>query len=147
MSRSNVVAISERFVPSKKSTAQASIVDKSASDACFSDWKRFCFVLREIACGERGRPLSGLEAQKRAQAVLSECGYTRPGRIEMTEPVVAAAAAPETRHTRAAADPEQSPIGTMLKNVAKVPSGPVRRRGAAPPSQHRVGAVASSGPG
>ncbi len=42
---------------------------------CFSDWKRFCFVLREIASGKNGRPLSGLEAQKRAQAVLIECGY------------------------------------------------------------------------
>jgi hypothetical protein len=42
----------------------------------FNDWKRFCFVLREIASGENGIPLPGLEAQKRAQAVLSECGYT-----------------------------------------------------------------------
>jgi hypothetical protein len=42
----------------------------------FDDWKRFCFVLREIASGEDGRPLPSLEAQKRAQAVLSECGYT-----------------------------------------------------------------------
>jgi hypothetical protein len=75
MARSNVVANSERFAPSKKSTAQASIVDKPVSDACFSDWKRFCFVLREIASGDNGRPLSALEAQKRAQAVLIECGY------------------------------------------------------------------------
>jgi hypothetical protein len=45
---------------------------------CFNDWKRFCFVLREIASGENGRPLSGLEAQKRAQAVLVECAYTSP---------------------------------------------------------------------
>ena len=43
---------------------------------CFEDWKRFCFVLREIASGEHGCPLSGLETQKRAQAVLAECGYT-----------------------------------------------------------------------
>jgi hypothetical protein len=42
---------------------------------CFDDWKRFCAVLREIASG---RPLSGVEAQKRAQAVLDECGYTWP---------------------------------------------------------------------
>ena len=45
---------------------------------CFDDWKRFCAVLREIASGESGRPPSGLEAQKRAQAVLAECGYTWP---------------------------------------------------------------------
>jgi hypothetical protein len=46
----------------------------------FNDWKRFCFLLREIATGdENGRPLSGLEAQKRAQAVLTECGYTWSG--------------------------------------------------------------------
>ena len=38
----------------------------------FDDWKRFCFVLREIASGEDGHPLPSLEAQKRAQAVLSE---------------------------------------------------------------------------
>jgi hypothetical protein len=42
---------------------------------CFNDWKRFCFVLREIASGENGLPLSSLEAQTRAQAVLVECGY------------------------------------------------------------------------
>jgi len=47
---------------------------------CFDDWKRFFFVLREIASGENGSPLSALEAQKRAQAVLTECGYTWPGR-------------------------------------------------------------------
>ena len=45
---------------------------------CFNDWRRFCFVLREIASGDNGCPLSGLEAQKRAQAVLAECGYTWP---------------------------------------------------------------------
>ena len=41
----------------------------------FNDWKRFCFVLREIARGKNGRPLAGVEVQKRAQAVLTECGY------------------------------------------------------------------------
>jgi hypothetical protein len=56
---------------------------------CFNDWKRFCFVLREIASGENGCPLSALEAQKRAQAVLAECGYTWLGRIQVRRPVVA----------------------------------------------------------
>jgi hypothetical protein len=43
---------------------------------CFEDWKRFCFVLREIARGARdGRPLPSLEAQRRAQAILTERGY------------------------------------------------------------------------
>ena len=52
------------------------MANKPSLDACFNDWKRFCFVLREIASGVNGRPLSGLEAQKCAQAVLIECGYT-----------------------------------------------------------------------
>jgi hypothetical protein len=52
---------------------------------CFNDWKRFCFVLREIASGENGRPLPGFEAQKRAKAVLLECGYTWPKRVEPPE--------------------------------------------------------------
>jgi hypothetical protein len=56
---------------------------------CFNDWKRFCFVLREIASGENGRPLPGLEAQKRAQDVLSECGYAWPGRTVAPEPIAA----------------------------------------------------------
>jgi hypothetical protein len=55
----------------------------------FDDLKRFCFVLREIASGENGHPLSSLEAQKRAQAVLSECGYTWPGRTVAGEPIAA----------------------------------------------------------
>ena len=42
---------------------------------CFNDWKRFCSVLREIASGENGIPLTVLEAQRRARAVLVECGY------------------------------------------------------------------------
>ena len=52
----------------------------------FDDWKRFCFVLREIAGGENGRPLPSFEAQKRAQAVLTECGYTWPGQTVAPEP-------------------------------------------------------------
>src|SRR5262249_9481634 len=47
--------------------------------ACFNDWKRFCFALREIASGKNGCPLPSFEAQWRAQTVLSECFYTWPG--------------------------------------------------------------------
>jgi hypothetical protein len=65
------MAISERSALSTERTPRV-------SDACFNDWKRFCFVLREMATGQNGHPLSGLEAQRRAQAVLTECGYTWP---------------------------------------------------------------------
>jgi hypothetical protein len=50
---------------------------------CFDDWKRFCAVLREIASGANNHPLTSFEAQKRAQAVLSECGYSWPGRVRV----------------------------------------------------------------
>jgi len=83
------VAISQTCAPSGKSASRIGIAEKPASDACFNDWKRFCFVLREIASGENGCPLSALEAQKRAQAVLAECGYTWLGRIQVRRPVVA----------------------------------------------------------
>jgi hypothetical protein len=53
----------------------------------FDDWKGFCFVLREIASGENGRPLPSLEAQKRAQTVLIECGYTWPRQTMVAEPI------------------------------------------------------------
>jgi hypothetical protein len=49
-----------------------------------------CFVLREIASGENGNPLMALEAQRRAQAVLVECGYTWPGRPVPPEPMATA---------------------------------------------------------
>ena len=55
----------------------------------FEDWKSFCVVLREIASGDNGRPISGVEAQKRAQAVPVECGYTWPGRAVAPEPIAA----------------------------------------------------------
>ena len=55
----------------------------------FDDWKRFCAVLREIASGENGRPLSSSEAQEQAQAVLIECGYTWPGQTVAPEPIAA----------------------------------------------------------
>jgi hypothetical protein len=54
----------------------------------FDDWKCFLFVLREIAGGEGGRPLSGLEAQKRAQAVLIKCGSSWPQRESERGPVL-----------------------------------------------------------
>jgi hypothetical protein len=56
---------------------------------CFNDWKRFCFVLREIASGNNGCPLPGFEAQKRPQTVLVECGYTWPRRTVAPEPIAA----------------------------------------------------------
>jgi hypothetical protein len=40
----------------------------------FNDWKRFLAVLREIASGEDGRPLTSFETQKRAREVLTDCG-------------------------------------------------------------------------
>jgi hypothetical protein len=69
---------SDRATPGK-STPRVGIADKPAGDACFNDWKRFCFVLREIASGEDGRPLTSFEAQKRAREVLTDCGYSWPG--------------------------------------------------------------------
>jgi hypothetical protein len=46
----------------------------------FDDRKRSCLVLREIAGGaSSGQPLSGIEAQKRAQSVLAEAGYRWSG--------------------------------------------------------------------
>ena len=65
---------------------------------CFNDWKRFCFVLRKIASGENGIPLTALEARRRARAVLVECGYTWPGRTVPPEPIVAADLSFETEN-------------------------------------------------
>jgi hypothetical protein len=76
------VSISETAAPSKERTRLNGVAKQTRptlDSACFDDWKRFCFVLREIASGENGRPLSGIEAQRRAQAVLVECGYSWPG--------------------------------------------------------------------
>jgi hypothetical protein len=87
------VAISQTCAPSKKSASRIGVADKPVSDACFYDCKRFCFVLREIASGENGRPLPGFEAQMRAQALLAECGYKWPGRAEVQKPIVAHGAA------------------------------------------------------
>ncbi len=101
MARRSIVAIAERSAASKDSTPWVGIADKPVSDACFNDWKRFCFVLRKIASGNNGCTLSGLEAQKRAQAVLTECGYTWPGRVQVREPIVAPTAAAIPRRNQA----------------------------------------------
>jgi hypothetical protein len=77
------VAISETATQSKDRTLRDGAAKKTRTateGACFNDWKRFCAALREIASGENGRPLPGFEAQRLAQAVLLECGYTWPGR-------------------------------------------------------------------
>jgi hypothetical protein len=139
------VTISETSTASKKRAPQVGIADKLVSDPCYRDWKRFCFVLREIARGEDGRPLSGLEAQKRAQAVLTECGYQWWGRTELHKPVVVPTADPESHNTQAPVGPGQTATDTKLKGIgqAQLPSG--RRRSDPLPNEHRVGAVASSG--
>lgn len=70
------MAISETAASSKERTLLNGVAKKSrpaVDSACFNDWKGFCAVLREIASGENGRPLSGLEAQTRAQTVLAGC--------------------------------------------------------------------------
>ena len=137
------MAISERTAASTKRTPRVGIADKPISDACFNDWKRFCFVLREIATGENGRPLSGLEAQKRAQAVLAECGYAWPGRVQVREPVVAPVQ--ESLDTQGQVDAQQSRAGTKLKSVGKAQS----RSGRGPdpyPREHRVTASINSSP-
>jgi len=85
---------------------------------------RFCFVLREIASGDNGRPLSGTEAQQRAQAVLTECGYTWPGRGQACEPAVVRIIARESPKTQA---PVQSSTGTKLKKSITAQSRSGRR--------------------
>jgi hypothetical protein len=67
---------------------------QSCTTPYFDDWKRFCLVLREIAAGTGGQPLSGTEAQKRAQTALAEAGYRwsryrpeeTPDDLEATQP-------------------------------------------------------------
>jgi hypothetical protein len=126
------MTVSERASPYDR---RRDIADKPVSEACFNDWKRFCFVLREIASGENGRPLSSLEAQTRAQAVLTECGYTWPGRAQVHEPVVAPFAAPESLNAQASIDSEQSSAGTKPKSVGNAQSRPRRRRSDPPPKR------------
>ena len=75
-------------------------------EGLFEDWKSFCVVLREIASGDNGRPISGVEAQKRAQAVLVECGYTWPGRSRAREP-------------NAASDPQESRVDCVHRTIGR----------------------------
>jgi len=113
------VAISKTTAPSKGRTLRDGAAEKTrpANDgACFNDWKRFCSVLREIASGENGHPLSGLEAQKRAQAVLNECGYTLPSRVQAQAAKVTPTAAPESLDTEAQVDSEQSSAEMKLNH-------------------------------
>jgi hypothetical protein len=114
---SSIVASAQRSAASTKGTPRVGIADKPPGDGCFNDWKRFCFVLREIARGEDGCPVSGLEAQKRAQAVLAECGYTWPGRAQVREPVVAPVQ--EGLDTPARTEARPSRAETKLKSVGK----------------------------
>jgi hypothetical protein len=137
------VAISQTYAPSKKSASRIGVADKPVSDACFNDWKRFCFVLREIASGDNGRPVSGLEAQKRAQAVLAECGYVWPGRVQVREPVVAPVQ--ETIYTQDRVDARQSRAGTKLKSFGKAPSRSGHRNDPLP-REHRVSASLDGSP-
>jgi hypothetical protein len=134
--RSGVVAISQTCAPSKKSASRIGVADKPASDACFNDWKRFCFVLREIASGENGRPLPGFEAQMRAQGVLVECGYTWPGRAEVHKPIVGHAAAPGDHNPKAPVEPHLASAGAKLKSAGEVQSRSGPRRSDPPPSAH-----------
>jgi hypothetical protein len=96
-----VVAVSETCVSFKQgSSSRVRSPEKSATDSTlFNDWKRFCFVLREIASGVSGRALSGLEAQKRAQEVLNECGYSWQGGTVVREPVAVPPGLPENTWT------------------------------------------------
>jgi hypothetical protein len=141
MARSNVVAILERSTVSTRNGPRASIADKPVSDACFSDWKRFCFALREIASGENGHPLSGFDAQKRAQAILSECGYRWLSSDQTRLPMVAPAAVSESLNEPV--DAKRCASKTKLKGGGKVPSPPASRRGDTP--KHRVIAIAGNG--
>jgi hypothetical protein len=65
---------SKASIGAREAGVQTSTEDNRIN-ACFDDWRRFCLVLREIANGANGQPMSGTEAQRRARAILTECGY------------------------------------------------------------------------
>ena len=75
---------SKEFTGAKEARAQTGTEGKRVN-ACFDDWRRFCFVLREIANGTNGLPMSGDEAQRRARAILTECGYKWDWRAKVDE--------------------------------------------------------------
>jgi hypothetical protein len=102
-----------------ESTVVSGFTDKPLSDICFNDWKRFCFVLREIANGKNGRPLSGLDAQKRARAVLNECGYAWSSGIQVRGPEVIHRATLQSPNLQTPKDSEHSFAGTKRKGVGK----------------------------
>jgi hypothetical protein len=139
-----MVTISKDPRHPSESMPPTGIADKPMSDACFNDWKRFCFVLREIASGDNGRPLSGLAAQKRAQAALTECGYTWPGCVQVPEPIAVPFAGQKSLSTQARVDLEQFPAGNQLKSGGKAQSPPGRRRIDPYSSEHRVGPSVNS---
>jgi hypothetical protein len=60
-------------------TLNHELVRDNLADGYQSTQGLFCMVLREIATGEDGQPLSSLEAQRRAREVLTDCGYSWPG--------------------------------------------------------------------
>jgi hypothetical protein len=85
-----------------------------------------------------------LQAQKRAQAVLTECGYTWPGCVQVPEPIAAPFAGQKSLSTQARVDLEQFPAGNQLKCGGKAQSPPGRRRIDPYSSEHRVGPSVNS---
>ena len=61
MASSSIVTISKDPRHLSESIPPTGIADKPMSDACFNDWKRFCFVLREIASGDNSRRYRALQ--------------------------------------------------------------------------------------
>jgi len=145
MAEGKVVAISETCVSFKQNSSRVGGADKPVTaSTLFNDWKRFCFVLREIASGVRGRALSGLEAQKRAQEVLNECGYSWQGRPVVREPVPAFTGVPED--TWAPVEPSAISFQTKAKGRARAHPRAARRHSDPHPRGHRVDAPTNSGP-
>ena len=140
MGERKVVAVSETSVSLKQSSSRVGGADKPVTDSTlFNDWKRFCFVLREIASGVRGRALSGLEAQKRAQGVLNECGYSWQGGPVVREPVAASTGVPE--NTWAPVEPSAIAFQTKAKGRARAHPRAARRHSDPHPSGHGVDRV------
>jgi hypothetical protein len=141
-----VVAISETCVSFKQGSSRVGSADKPvASSTLFNDWKRFCFVLREVASGVSGCALSGLEAQNRAQEVLNECGYSWPGGTVVREPVAAPPGVPQT--TWAPLEPAAIPFQTKAKGGVRGHSRAAHRHSDPRSSGHRVDAPTNNGSG